>query len=154
MRDLDITEVARRSGVPASTLRFYEEKGLIASIGRRGLRRVFDRGVLERLALIALGRAAGFSLDEIARIFAPDGRPRIDRKMLAAKAEELDRTIRKLSAMRDGPRHAAACPARSHMECPSSGACCEPPRPGPLEREGSGLRSQVIGSRIAPRPER
>jgi hypothetical protein len=33
---LDITEVARRSGIPASTLRFYEEKGLIASGGRRG----------------------------------------------------------------------------------------------------------------------
>lgn len=38
--------------------------------------------------------------------------------MLAAKADELDRTIRKLSAMRDGLRHAAACPAPSHMECP------------------------------------
>jgi DNA-binding transcriptional MerR regulator len=74
---------------------------------------------LERLALIAVGRAAGFSLDEIARMFTPDGRPRIDRKMLAAKAEELDRTIRKLNAMRDGLRHAAACPAPSHMECPT-----------------------------------
>ena len=116
---MDITEVARRSGVPASTLRFYEEKGLIASIGRRGLHRVFDPGVLERLALIALGRSAGFSLDEIALMFAPDGRPRIDRRMLAAKAEELDRTIRKLTEMRDGLRHAAACHAPSHMECPT-----------------------------------
>ena len=116
---MDITEVARRSGLPASTLRFYEEKGLIASIGRRGLRRVFDPGVLERLALIAVGRSAGFSLDEIALMFAPDGRPRIDRKMLTAKAQELDRTIRKLTDMRDGLRHAAACRAPSHMECPT-----------------------------------
>jgi DNA-binding transcriptional MerR regulator len=116
---MDITEVARCSGIPASTLRFYEEKGLIASIGRRGLHRVFDPGVLERLALIALGRSAGFSLDEIALMFAPDGRPRIDRQMLAAKAEELDRTIRKLTEMRDGLRHAAACRAPSHMECPT-----------------------------------
>jgi DNA-binding transcriptional MerR regulator len=116
---LDIAEVAQRSGVPASTLRFYEEKGLIAPIGRRGLRRLFDPGVLERLALIALGRAAGFSLDEIARMFTPDGHPRINRHMLTAKAEELERTIGKLSAMRDGLRHAAACPAPSHMECPS-----------------------------------
>ena len=75
--------------------------------------------MLERLALIGLGRVAGFSLDEIARMFAPDGRPRIDREMLAAKAKELDRTIRRLSAMRDGLRHAAACPAPSHMECPT-----------------------------------
>ena len=119
MRDLDITEVAKRSGVPASTLRFYEHKGLIASIGRRGLRRLFDPGVLERLAVIALGRVAGFSLDEIALMFGPDGRPRIDRQMLAAKAEELDRTIRELSAMRDGLRHGAACRAPSHMECPT-----------------------------------
>ena len=116
---MDITEVARRSGLPASTLRFYEEKELIASIGRRGLHRVFDPLVLERLALIALGRSAGFSLDEIALMFAPDGRPRIDRLMLAAKAEELDRTIRKLTEMRDGLRHAAACRAPSHMECPT-----------------------------------
>jgi DNA-binding transcriptional MerR regulator len=116
---VDISEVAQRSGVPASTLRFYEEKGLIASTGRQGLRRRFDSGVLERLALIALGSAAGFSLDEIARMFAPDGRPSIDRQMLAAKAQQLDGTIRKLSAMRDGLRHAAACPAPSHMECPT-----------------------------------
>lgn len=116
---MDITEVARRSGVPASTLRFYEEKGVIVSIGRRGLHRVFDPGVLERLALIAVGRAAGFSLDEIALMFAPDGRPRIDRQMLLSKAEELDRTIRKLTTMRDSLRHAAACRAPSHMECPT-----------------------------------
>lgn len=119
MRDLDINEVAQRSGVPASALRYYEEKGLIVSVGRRGLRRLFDPNVLERLALIALGRAAGFTLDEIARMFAPDGRPQIDRQMLANKADELDRTIRKLSAMRDGLRHAAACRAPSHMECPT-----------------------------------
>jgi len=116
---MDINEVARASGVPASTLRYYEEKGLIASIGRRGLRRTFAPGVVERLALIALGRAAGFSLDEIARIFAPDARPQIDRQLLAGKADELDRTIRKLSAMRDGLRHAAACRAPSHLECPT-----------------------------------
>lgn len=115
---MDIAEVARRSGVPASTLRFYEEKGLIRSIGRSGLRRVFDGGVLERLALIALAQAAGFSLDEIGRLFAGGGRVRIDREMLAAKAEELDGTIRKLTAMRNGLRHAAACRAPSHMECP------------------------------------
>ena len=119
MADLDIGEVARRCGVPPSTLRFYEEKGLIASVGRRGLRRRFDARVLERLAFIALGRASGFSLDEIARMFGLDGRPRIDRALLTAKAKELDRTIRRLTAMRNGLRHAAACPAPSYMECPT-----------------------------------
>jgi DNA-binding transcriptional MerR regulator len=116
---MDISEVALQSGLPASTLRFYEEKGLISSVGRRGLRRLYAPVVLERLALIALGRTAGFSLDEIARMFAPDGRPRIDRRILADKAEELDGTIRRLSAVRDGLRHAAVCPAPSHMECPT-----------------------------------
>ncbi len=116
---MDIVDISRRSGTPASTLRFYEEQGLIRSSGRRGLRRLFEPRVLQQLALIALGRAAGFSLREIARMFAPDGRPRIDRAQLTAKAEDLDRRIRRLTAMRDGLRHAAACPARSHMECPT-----------------------------------
>jgi DNA-binding transcriptional MerR regulator len=119
MRDLDIAEVARRSGTPASALRFYEEKGLIASIGRRGLRRVFEPIVLQQLALIRVGRAAGFSLDEIAAMFGPERRLKIDRDALASKAEELDVRIRRLVAMRDGLRHAAACPAPSHSECPT-----------------------------------
>lgn len=119
MSDLDIGDVVRRSGVPPSTLRFYEEQGLIRPIGRNGLRRVYAGDVLERLALIALGRAAGFSLGEVGQIFTADGPPRIDRNKLAAKAGELDHTIRRLIAIRNGLRHAAACPARSHMECPT-----------------------------------
>ena len=116
---MDIADVARRAGVPASTLRFYEEKGLIAPIGRHGLRRRYNPNVLERLALIALGRSAGFSLDEIARMFSSDGRPNIDRRALTAKADELDKAIRKMTAMRDDLRHAASCPAPTHMECPT-----------------------------------
>ena len=115
---MDIAEVAKRSGVPASTLRFYEEKGLINSVGRQGLRRLFNPIVLERLALIALGRAAGFSLDEIARMLGEKAGPEIDRELLLSKADELDKTIGKLQAMRDGLRHAAVCSAPSHMECP------------------------------------
>src|SRR5688572_7223587 len=76
---MDIAEVAKRSGLPASALRFYEEKGLINSVGRQGLRRRFEPKVLDQLALVALGQAAGFTLDEIRSMFAPDGRPRIDR---------------------------------------------------------------------------
>lgn len=119
VQTIDIAEVARRTGTPASALRFYEEKGLIQSVGRRGLRRLFDPGVLQQLALIALGRAAGFSLDEIGSMFAPDGRPRIRRDRLAAKADEIDRSIKQFAAIRDALRHAAVCPAPSHMECPT-----------------------------------
>jgi DNA-binding transcriptional MerR regulator len=119
MKDLDINEVARRSGLPASALRHYEEKGLIVSVGRRGLRRLFDPSVMQRLALVAMGRAAGFSLEEMARMFGPDGKPRIDKQLLAAKADELDDTIRQLTRMRDGLRHATKCRAPSHLQCPT-----------------------------------
>jgi DNA-binding transcriptional MerR regulator len=118
MRHLDIAEVSRHSGLPASTLRFYEEKRLIKPVGRRGLRRLFDASILQQLALIALARAGGFALDEIAKMFAPDGRPKIDRGQLLAKADELDHAIRRLKAMQAGLRHVAACPAPSHLECP------------------------------------
>ena len=114
---MDISAVAKASGLPASTLRFYEEKGLIRSYGRRGLRRLFHREVLERLALISLGRSAGFSLDEIGEMFTPGG-PEINRELLLAKADELDAKIKELTSMRDGLRHAAVCSAPSHFECP------------------------------------
>jgi len=116
---MDIAEVARRSGLPSSTLRYYEQKGLIDSVGREGLRRSFAPGVLNQLALIALGQAAGFSLDEIRAMFTADGEPSIDRQLLAAKADEIDRMAARLRAMSRGLRHAAACPAPSHAQCPT-----------------------------------
>ncbi|HEX7647017.1 MAG TPA: helix-turn-helix domain-containing protein [Noviherbaspirillum sp.] len=116
---MDIAEVAKRAGVPASTLRYYEKKGLITSVGRQGLRRSFVPGVLDQLALISLGQAAGLSLDEIRSMFLPNGQPSIDRQILAAKADELDALVKRLKAMSRGLRHAAACPAPSHAECPS-----------------------------------
>lgn len=116
---MDIADVAKVSGVPASTLRYYEKRGLIVSRGRRGIRRDFDAGVLERLALIALGRRAGFSLDEIGEMLGTGGEARIDRNLLRARAGEIDRTIRRLEALRDGLRHTADCSAPSHAECPT-----------------------------------
>jgi DNA-binding transcriptional MerR regulator len=114
---MDIAEVAKVSGLPASTLRYYEEKGLIKSYGRNGLRRLFSANVVERLALISLGRNAGFSLEEIYEMFTPDG-PVINRELLLAKADELDNKIAELTAMRDGLNHAAVCKAPNHFECP------------------------------------
>lgn len=116
---MDISEVAKASGVAASALRYYERKGLIRSLAREGGRRRFAPNVLDQLALIALGQAAGFSLDEIGAMFAPGGQAQIDRKQLLAKAEEIERTIKRLQAMSDGLRHAAACRAPSHAECPT-----------------------------------
>lgn len=140
MSAIDINAVARQSGVPASTLRYYEERGLIASIGRRGLKRVFAPGILERLALIALGRQAGFSLDEIAAMFDARGMAVIDRDMLRAKADELDLLIRRLTAMREGLRHAAACPAPQHMECPTFRRIVRAAASGALKRRAQPIK--------------
>lgn len=117
-KTLDIGSVVKQSGLPASTLRYYEEKGLIRSVGRHGLRRLFDVSVLEQLSLISLGRLAGLSLDEIGVMFSANGHLQIDRQHLLLKADELDQTINQLTAMRDGLRHAAVCPEPSHLQCP------------------------------------
>lgn len=114
---MDISEVAKASGLPASTLRYYEEKGLIESIGRNGLRRTFNDKIIERLAIISLARSVDFSLDEINVMFTPDG-IEINRALLLEKAELLDNKIKELTSMRDGLRHAAICSAASHFECP------------------------------------
>lgn len=118
MKMLDISEVSARSGLPASALRYYEDLGLISSLGRRGLRRQFGPEVVLQLTLIAMGRAAGFSLEEIRTMFGTDGKPSIPRGELMAKADELDRQIRRLGALRDTIRHVAECKAPSHFACP------------------------------------
>jgi DNA-binding transcriptional MerR regulator len=144
---MDIAEVARRAGIAASTLRFYEEKGLIASIGRQGLRRRFDPGVLDQLALIALGQAAGFSLHEIASMFSSDGQASIDRRMLSAKADEIDGMVTRLKAMSKGLRHAAVCPAPSHGECPTFQRLLRAAGSGALEQRRKKTRLQHMTAR-------
>lgn len=114
---MDISKVAKISGLPPSTLRFYEEKGLIKSIGRKGLKRLFNSNVIERLALISLGRKADLSLDEIGKMFTPEG-TQIDRTLLLDKADKIDIKIKELRSMSNGLRHVAKCNAPNHFECP------------------------------------
>lgn len=150
---MDIAEVARRSGVPASTLRYYESRGLIAALARDGGRRRFAPAVLEQLALIALGQAAGFSLDEIHTMLTPDGAPAIDRQRLAAKADELDRMALRLRAMSRGLRHAVACRAPSHAACPSFQRLLKSAASGALaERAGQGAAAARVRRRRPARP--
>ena len=137
---MDISEVVRRSGLPASTLRFYEEKGLIASLGQPGERRRFAPRVLEQLALIGLGQSAGFSLDEVGLMFTANGQMNIDRQALLAKADELDATIRMLKAMSNGLRHAAACPAPEHARCPTFQRLLKAAAQGALTRRSRTVR--------------
>ncbi len=142
---MDIVEVASRTRLTAATLRYYEEKGLIRSVGRKGLRRRFGPAVLDQLALIALAKAAGFSLAEIRTMFSPDGKPSIDRQMLVAKADEVDRVIKRLKAMSNGLRHAAACRATSHAECPTFQRLLRAAAAGALDRDkrGQNKRSET-----------
>lgn len=119
MKLLDIGDLSRQSGVPPSTLRYYDEIGLIRSVARHGLRRQFEPFALTQLSLVALGKSAGFSLDQIAGMFGADGQPDLPRGDLLVRADEIDRQIGNLTTLRDALRHVAECPAPSHMECPS-----------------------------------
>lgn len=116
--EVNISELSKQAGIPASTLRYYEDRGLIRSIGREGLKRVFNINVIEQLSLISLARYAGFSLNEIADMFSPSGKVTIDREQLLEKADKLDKTIQRLQSLSDGLRHVAYCPEPSQLECP------------------------------------
>ncbi|ASM73348.1 MULTISPECIES: helix-turn-helix domain-containing protein [Roseobacteraceae] len=115
---LDISELSRRTGFPASKLRYYEEIGLIRSIGRKGLKRLFEEEVTTRLALISLGQTAGFSLTEIRRLIGAEGQPALDLAALGQRAETIDQQISELTVLRDGIRHIMNCSAENHLECP------------------------------------
>ena len=119
MKLLDIGEVAAQSGINPSALRYYEEAGLISSVSRHGLRRQFPPEVLLQLKLISMGKLAGFSLDEITGMFGKNGMPDLPRDVLHQRADEIDRQIRELTALRDTLRHVADCRASSHLECPT-----------------------------------
>ena len=119
MKLLDIGDVSRQSGIPPSTLRYYEEVGLIRSTGRHGLRRQYVPETLLQLSLIALGKSAGFSLTDISGMFGRTGEPDLPRAELHKRADDLDRQIRNLTTLRNALRHVADCPAPSHMECPT-----------------------------------
>lgn len=115
---MDISEVAKQTGLPSSTVRYYDNQGLISAVSAPGERRRFTPQVLDQLALIALGQAGGLSLEEIRAMLPLDGAPQVDRQLLLSKADQLDATIKRLRAMSDGLRHAAHCPATNHTQCP------------------------------------
>ncbi|SIS90473.1 helix-turn-helix domain-containing protein [Paracoccus saliphilus] len=119
MKLLDISDVVEASGTPASTLRYYESLRLIAPAGRHGLRRQYEPEVLQRLALIGMGRSAGLSLGEISELFGRNATPEIPREDLHQRANALDSKAREMIALATMMRHVADCPAPSHMECPT-----------------------------------
>lgn len=118
MKLMDIGQVSKKSGLQPSALRHYEEMGLIAPIMRHGLRRQFDPQVMMQLKLIAMGKAAGFSLEDIAGMFGSN-RLQLPRQAMHQRADEIDRQIREMTTLSILLRHVAECRAASHLECPT-----------------------------------
>jgi DNA-binding transcriptional MerR regulator len=117
-RGQTIGEVARQANVAATTLRYYEKLGLIASPARRGGQRRYDDSVLARLEVIRLCKAAGFALDEIQTLFADDvpGRP-ASRALAETKLAEIDARMAELARAREIIEWGRRC------TCPSIDTC-------------------------------
>jgi MerR family redox-sensitive transcriptional activator SoxR len=116
--ELDIAEVAERTGMTASALRFYERRGLIRSSGRNGLRRTFSPDVIDGITFIGCAQAAGFTLAQIARFLVATPDDAELRERMAQRARELDQDIARLTRMRASLRHASACTHTPLIECP------------------------------------
>jgi MerR family redox-sensitive transcriptional activator SoxR len=120
--ELSIGEVARRSGVAPSALRFYERQGLIAASRTDGNQRRYDRAVLRRIALLQAGRAAGIPLAQIRG--ALEGLPtsrtpsRRDWERLSNRwRDDLDARIETLQALRERLTTCIGCGCLSIDRC-------------------------------------
>ena len=121
-RELAIGEVASRSGVTASALRFYESVGLIAPRRTEGNQRRYPRSVLRRVAVIQAGKSAGIPLEEIGTTLArlPNERTptRRDWERLSRRWQaDLDRRIAGLEALRDRLNGCIGCGCLSLRRC-------------------------------------
>jgi MerR family transcriptional regulator, redox-sensitive transcriptional activator SoxR len=121
MAGLTIGQVAARTGVAASAIRYYEREGLIAKPPRRGGRRVYDPSILDQLGLIDLAKRAGFTVAEVKRLlngFGPRQPPGARwRALTRAKMAELEARIAEAERMRELLRVVMRC------RCPSFAAC-------------------------------
>jgi MerR family redox-sensitive transcriptional activator SoxR len=143
--ELSIGEVAARSGVAPSAIRFYEAQGLLASHRTSGNQRRYERAVLRRIALIQAGRAAGIPLSRIRAALdsLPAGRTptRRDWERFSRRwRKDLDRRIVMLEALRDRLTTCIGCGCLSIDRCQLLNPDDEASRAGPgahyLERDG------------------
>ncbi len=118
---LTIGEVARRAGVRASAIRYYEEAGLLEEPERVGGKRRYDEGVLRRLALIGGAKRAGFTLSEIRALLhgfpAGAGAAERWRALASEKLVEVDTAIAHLRETRELLEEALRCECASLDEC-------------------------------------
>jgi MerR family transcriptional regulator, redox-sensitive transcriptional activator SoxR len=122
MSELTIGEVAERSGVATSALRFYESAGLISSSRTSGNQRRYERSTLRRVATIQAGKAAGIPLAQIQAALAtlPDERVPTRRdweRLSRAWREDLDRRIATLEGLRDRLTSCIGCGCLSIDRC-------------------------------------
>jgi len=142
--DLTIGEVASRSGVSPSALRFYEREGLIVSRRTTGNQRRYERAVLRRVALIQAGRAAGIPLERIRAALAtlPAHRTPTRRdwqRLSRGWREDIDQRIAILEALRNRLTTCIGCGCLSIDACgllnPDDEAAENGPGPHFLERD-------------------
>jgi DNA-binding transcriptional MerR regulator len=114
---MTIGEVARDAGLRASAIRYYERLGLLPTPERRNGRRRYTDAVLPRLAVIRFARDSGFTLREIAKLFA--GRPYSARLRDLAndKIAELETTLERVKTMQSLLRSALRCNCLTPEEC-------------------------------------
>jgi len=120
--DLTIGELAERSGVAPSALRFYEERGLISADRTSGNQRRYPRRALRRVALVQAGRAAGIPLERIRAALdtLPTERPPTRRdweRLSRAWREDIDERIATLEAVRDRLTTCIGCGCLSIDRC-------------------------------------
>jgi len=133
---LTVSEVARRSGLAPSALRFYEREGLLIATRTSGGQRRYQRSVLRRLAFIRAARNVGLSLEEIAAALAslPDRRnpTKADWTRLSRSWRlRLDDQITALSRLRDGLDSCIGCGCLSLKRCAISNPSDEVAVAGP-----------------------
>jgi len=119
---MTIADVARRSGVAASALRFYEQRGLIASERTGSGHRRFPRAVLRRIAFIVFAQKVGLSLDEIATELdkLPHNRvpERADWSRLSGRwTRRIDERIAELERLKAGLTQCIGCGCLSLQQC-------------------------------------
>ena len=136
---LTISEVARRSGVAASALRFYEQRGLIASVRAGSGHRRFPRAVLRRIAFIVFAQKIGLSLEEIgaelARLPANHVPDRADWARLSASwTTRVDERIAELERLKAGLTQCIGCGCLSLQACQLSNPNDRVARAGPGPR--------------------
>jgi len=115
-----IGELARRTGLASSALRYYERAGLLSPTARAGGRRHYGPSSAERVALVQLCQDAGFTLREIrALVTAWSRRSRLWAPLAKAKLRELDARITQAKRAKTLVQHALACPHRNLVTGPN-----------------------------------